>query len=75
MATRISDVEDGDMLTCTTRPSDQRRQPPMVPTMGYRPYWATRVSDEPSEALQKADDQAASTALSLWLLITGGALP
>jgi hypothetical protein len=75
MVMPINDVEDGDMLICITRPSDQRRQPPTGPTMESRPYRATRVSDDPNAALEKADDQAASTDPSPWLLTTGGALP
>jgi hypothetical protein len=34
MVTPISDVEDGDMLICTIRPSGPRRQPLMGPTVG-----------------------------------------
>jgi hypothetical protein len=34
MAMPISDVVDGDMLICTTRQSEQPRQPLMGPTMG-----------------------------------------
>jgi hypothetical protein len=34
MAMPISDVEDGDMLTCTTRQLEQPRQPLMGPTVG-----------------------------------------
>jgi hypothetical protein len=35
MVMPISDAEDGDMLTCTTRPSGPHRQPLMVLTMEY----------------------------------------
>jgi hypothetical protein len=75
MVMPINDVEDGDMLTCTTRPSGPHRQLPTGPTMEYQPYRATRVNYEPNEALEETDDQAALTGPSLWLLTTGGALP
>jgi hypothetical protein len=75
METPTSDVEDGDLLTCTIRPSGPRRQPPTEQTMEYQLYRATRVSHDPNAALDNADDQAASTGPSLWLLTIGGALP
>jgi len=46
MVTPISDVEDGDMLTYTTRLLEARHQPPTGPIMEFQLFRATRVSQE-----------------------------
>ena len=45
MGTRISDVEAGDMLTCTILPSEPPRQHPMGLTTECPPFQVIKVSE------------------------------